>query len=271
MIRMHWWQGGRGRGNFGDQLAPALVQALSGQSVEYAPIEKCDLLGGGSLLEPWLWPQDSWYSFAGTIWGAGRLNGKCPLPFPRAQLASVRGELTLMSLGGRDLDRTVTGAPGLLCGHLYYPHCTPRFKLGIWPHWSQFRDPTVRAVVDNSPETTLIDPCGGLRETMAAAANCEFIAASALHGLIVADAFGIPSCWFRLENGLEDDTGMPQFKFLDYFSAFQTPPPMRRKLTRADSLDSLLPLMTDSRHQDAARLQNDLLASFPYRRVFAAV
>lgn len=271
MIKMHWWQGGRGKGNFGDRLGPALVYALSGETVEYAPIERCDLLAGGSLLEPWCWPQDSWYSFAGQIWGAGRLHGKCSLTFPRAKLVGVRGELTLSTLTGCESYLTVTGAPGLLCGHIYYPTAKPRYKVGIWPHWSQFRDPIVRAVVESSSEITLIDPCGGLRETLAAAANCEFIAASALHGLIVADAFQIPSCWFRLENGIEDETGLPQFKFLDYFSAFQTPPPRSKKLTRTDSLETLLPLMSTVRHLDAARLQDDLLASFPYRRTLALI
>lgn len=268
---MHWWQGGRGTGNFGDQLAPALVRAISGETVEYTAIEKCDLLAGGSLLEPWLWPQDSWHSFPGHIWGAGRLSGKSPLCFPRANLAGVRGELTLATLGDCQSYLTVTGAPGLLCGHVYNPTGRPRFKLGIWPHWSQFRNSTIRAVVDSSPEMTLIDPCGGLRETLAAAASCEFIAASALHGLIVADAFGIPNCWFRLENGMENETGMALFKYLDYFSAFQTPPPVSNRLTRADSLETLLPLMSDARHQDATRLQNDLLASFPFRRVLALI
>lgn len=271
MIRTHWWQGGRGKGNFGDQLAPALVRALSGETVEYAPIDKCDLLAGGSLLEPWFWPQDSWYSFPGHIWGAGRMSGKCALTFPRANLAGVRGELTLSSLTGCKTYHTVAGAPGLLCGHVYYPTGAPRYKIGIWPHWSQFRDPTIRAVVESSGELTLIDPCGGLRETLSAAANCEFIAASALHGLIVADAYGIPSCWFRLENGSEDESGMPLFKYLDYFSAFQTPPPRSKKLTREDSLETLLPLMSAVRHQDATRLQDELLASFPYRRAFAMI
>jgi pyruvyltransferase len=271
MIRMHWWQGGRGAGNFGDQLAPALVRALSGEHVEYAAIEKCDLLAGGSLLEPWLWPQDSWLTFAGHIWGAGRLHGKAPLAFPRANLTGVRGELTLSSLGNRNAYLTVTGAPALLCGHVYNPLCQPRFKLGIWPHWTQFRNPTLRSVVASSPEITLIDPCGGIRETLSAAANCECIAASALHGLIVADAFGIPSCWFRLETGNEGEAGMPLFKYLDYFSAFQTPPPPSQRILRSDTLDTLLPLMNDSRHQDAARLQDDLLASFPYRRIPALI
>jgi pyruvyltransferase len=172
---------------------------------------------------------------------------------------------------GCKTDQTVAGAPGLLCGHIFYPTGVPRYKLGIWPHWSQFRDPTIRAVVESSSEMTLIDPCGGLRETLAAAANCEFIAASSLHGLIVADAFGIPNCWFRLNNGGEDDMGMSLFKYLDYFSAFLTPPPHPRKLTPQDSLETLLPSMSSARHQDATRLQNDLLASFPYRRVMAPI
>jgi pyruvyltransferase len=271
MIRMYWWQGGGGSGNFGDKLAPALVRALSGREVEYSAIEKSDLLAIGSLLEPWFWPADSWLNYRGAIWGPGRMFGKGPLTFPRANIVGVRGELTLGRLGDVGLRDIVTGDPGLLCGHLHRPGGRTRHKLGIWPHWSEYRNPRLRALLDSSPDILLIDPCGGVRETLDRAASCEYIAASSLHGLIVADALAIPNCWMRLNTGREDAVGMPMFKYLDYYSAFQSPPPVCKVLEAFDTLDNLLPLMSSERHQDAARIQDDLLSAFPYHRVAALI
>ncbi len=271
MIRMYWWQGGGGSGNFGDKLAPALVKALSGQSVEYSPIEKSDLLARGSVLEPWFWPADSWLRYRGTLWGPGRMFGKGPISFPRANIVGVRGELTLSRLGEVGVLNAVTGDPGLLCGHLHRPGGRMRHKLGIWPHWSEFKNPKLHALLNSSPDIVLIDPCGGIQDTLDRADSCEYIAASSLHGLIVADALAIPNCWLRFNTGKEDTVGMPQFKYLDYFSAFQTPPPNCKVLERSDTLDTLLPLMSSERHADAARLQDDLLSVFPYRRMAAFV
>ncbi|WP_425616813.1 polysaccharide pyruvyl transferase family protein [Anatilimnocola sp. NA78] len=266
MIKMYWWQGGGGKGNFGDKLAPALVQALTGQEVAYSTIERADILAIGSVLEPWFWPQESWLNFQGHIWGAGRMFGKVTMPFPRANILSVRGELTLNTLGGFGTRETFVGDPGLLCGHLRRSVGRPKFKIGIWPHWSEVRNAQIQALADSSSDILLIDPCGGIRETIDRAASCEAIAASSLHGLVTADALGIPNCWLRLETGKEDQVGMPMFKYLDYFSAFQCAPPVPQQLQLSTSLDSLLASMQSDRHTDVTRLQDDLLSVFPYSR-----
>jgi pyruvyltransferase len=271
MIRMYWWQGGGGAGNFGDKLAPVLVRALSGREIEYSKIERSDLLAIGSLLEPWFWPADSWLRYRGHIWGPGRMFGKGPLSFPNANIVGVRGELTLSRLGDEGLRETVTGDPGLLCGHLHRPGGRTRFTLGVWPHWSEVKNPKLRALVNSSPDILYIDPCAGVRETLDRAASCEYIAASSLHGLITADALAIPNCWLRFNTGREDAVGMPLFKYLDYYSAFQSPPPICKPLEWTDTLDTLLPHMSSDRHHDAARIQDDLLSVFPYRRVLSLI
>jgi len=263
MIRMYWWQGGRGTGNFGDKLGPALVRALSGQIVVSAAIDQCDLISIGSLLEPWLWPDQSWLRFRGAIWGTGRLVGGATMPFPQARILATRGELTLASLDEPARSTAATGDPALLCGHLHHPVSKPRYKLGIWPHWSESRNRELKEIANASSEIVVIDPCGEVRDTLDLAASCEFIASSALHGLVVADALAIPSCWIRTSTA--NQTTLPQYKFLDYFSAYQTAPPAPRKLQADDNLDTLLPAMSDERHEDAARLQDDLLSAFPYR------
>jgi pyruvyltransferase len=270
MIRMYWWQGGRGTGNFGDKLGPALVHALTGQRIEHTSIENSDLIAIGSSLEPWHWPHGSWLDYGGMIWGAGRLNGKGKISFPRAQVLAARGELTLATLSEPARSSAVVGDPGLLCGHLHHPLGMPRYKLGIWPHWSETRNPVLRKLVQSSPEIVMIDPCGGIRDTLDLAASCECIASSALHGLVVADALAIPNCWVRTPSS-DTDSALAYFKFLDYFSAFQSPPPRPLAIGAVDDLDTLLPRMSSDRHEDAARLQDDLLSAFPYRCRLAVI
>ncbi|WP_254509997.1 polysaccharide pyruvyl transferase family protein [Anatilimnocola floriformis] len=268
MIRMYWWQGGRGTGNFGDKLGPALVKAITGRIVTWAPIEKSDLLSIGSNLEPWLWPDRAWLDYRGVIWGAGRLTGVSPLQFPRANIVAARGELTLASLDVPARSTAATGDPALLCGHFYRPVSKPRYKLGIWPHWSEARNRELLEIAKSSSEIVMIDPCGEIQDTIDLVASCENIASSALHGLVVADALGIPSCWIRTPNCNREK--LPQYKFLDYFSAFQSAPPRPRIIDAGDNLASLLPRMNDERLEDAARIQDDLLSAFPFRCHVAA-
>lgn len=55
------------------------------------------------------------------------------------------------------------------------------------------------------------EPCEVLRQIAA----CEFIVSSSLHGLVIADAYGVPNVRVRLSLGLIDE-----LKFDDYYSAF---------------------------------------------------
>ncbi|NEN94442.1 MAG: polysaccharide pyruvyl transferase family protein [Moorea sp. SIO3I7] len=71
-----------------------------------------------------------------------------------------------------------------------------------------------------SKNVLLIDVTRNPKEVIADITRCEAIASSSLHGLIIADAFGIPSIWMQLSNKVSGKG----FKFKDYYSVFGETP-----------------------------------------------
>jgi pyruvyltransferase len=63
-------------------------------------------------------------------------------------------------------------------------------------------------------------------DVIAQITSCAVIAASSLHGLIVAEAFGIPA--MRLPHALTggDDAAFVDYKFTDYLTALDRPLPV---------------------------------------------
>ncbi|ADB15976.1 ExoV-like protein [Pirellula staleyi DSM 6068] len=264
MINTYWWQGGGGSRNFGDKLGPALIEQLSGKRVCHSTIEDSDILAIGSVLEPWFWPKDSWRKYSGAIWGVGRMFGQVPFDLPAANSIAVRGLLSKSRLANSVNREVVTGDPGLLCPLLHHGLTGPARKLGVWPHWSELSHPAFKTLAASSPDITFIDPCGDIRETLDRASKCEFIASSSLHGLITADALGIPRCWLRLNTGNEDRAGMPEFKYRDYFSVYSSPPPDPLLLSSTTRLAEIVQNASSVDRNEVCLIQTTLAKCFPF-------
>lgn len=199
-IRIFWWTA---LSNFGDVLTPHL---LSGHGVApiLAPPESAELFGVGSIYS--FVPRD----FSGKVWGTGLLSPKDAKPLANAEWLGVRGKLTRDFL---KLSASLPlGDPGLLADELARPAET-RNNVGVVPHWSEKRSAWVRGYVAQGAR--LIDPQWRLTKVLTAISQCEIIVASSLHGVIVADSFGIPSAWAP-PNASEGGV----FKFDDYESIF---------------------------------------------------
>jgi hypothetical protein len=70
-------------------------------------------------------------------------------------------------------------------------------------------DPALRALVATDPAYDLIDPRDDAGEVCRRIASCAHVFASSLHGLIVADAYGVGSTWLDL-------VGQSRLKYVDY-------------------------------------------------------
>jgi len=199
VIGFYWWEGKR---NFGDLLTPLVLRHL-GIIAARSPIESAAAVGVGSLLQQ-LPPE-----FSGAIWGTGQILDE-PLSLPRAHPIALRGELTRERLGTAEV--TTLGDPGLLLRRIVRPR-PKRYAVGIVPHYSH----------EEAAELTAV-PAAGVgrvrvisttRSPLAVAmdiAQCHTIVTSSLHGLIVADAFGIPALWVRTTQPLYGH----DFKFRDH-------------------------------------------------------
>jgi pyruvyltransferase len=139
-----------------------------------------DLISVGSLLH--LLPQD----WSGIVAGSGTLFENTPRRFNNAQVLGVRGPLT--ARGMRNAGTLAIGDPGLLANELVVAH--KEHDLGLVPHWSD-------TDLEHRPEfkkykPLIIRPDGDPKWVLRQIGSCRKIVSSSLHGIIVADAFGIP-------------------------------------------------------------------------------
>lgn len=146
------------------------------------------------------------------IWGSGILE---PDPIVGAfsqsdhvRVVSSRGPLSALQSGHSKLPM---GDPGLLADRVY-GKVEKAHRIGIIPHHSQWRNSHFIESLQADKRLTLIDvrnENGG--EVVRQIAACEYVISSSLHGLIVADAYGIPNFWCE-----GPGIGKTSFKFLDY-------------------------------------------------------
>lgn len=188
-----YWALGSGRGNFGDLLTPLIFRRW-GVELEWSEREDAELFAIGSLAE--LIPS----TFTGTIVGTGCMF-EAPVDFPRANALALRGFLTARLAG---LHPPLLADLGLLAPDLLARSYRRRTAIG-----------TIRAGGDERPPIGApLDPTDGdTLGLVARASQCQRIVSSSLHGVVLADALGIPNMW-------DPHPVAPPFKFRDYASAY---------------------------------------------------
>lgn len=218
-LALFWARGKGSQGglqNAGDWYSPLICGHLSQRTIVYAPPYSCDLVAVGSLLHR-LAKSHRLHRLGLHrrlhIWGTGSLRAEDRLAGSHHAHA-VRGELTRHRVRADGQD-TVLGDPGLLADRLITP-ASKTSALGVIPHMVDRHAPAVLEFVDRTPGATLIDICWPVPRVLASITACERILSSSLHGLIFADAFGIPNQWFRGSDRILGD----RHKFDDYYSAF---------------------------------------------------
>jgi pyruvyltransferase len=212
VIKAYWW---REVPNFGDALAPLLLERFADLHVEWDTVSHAQVASIGSVLEhiPPLWD--------GYILGSGMLHENSRLQVHQmksgitAQILALRGPLTARVIPG---DYPL-GDPGILADELV--GAQPKlWDLGILPHFTDDElAPRFQGIMPAGTSIKIINPGDHPLEVVRQIGSSRRIVTSSLHGMIVADAFGIPR---RVEvaKSLTKDGG--DFKFRDYSASIQT-------------------------------------------------
>ncbi len=193
--------------NFGDYISLKLVERIVGHSVRVyqknTPEKK--LLAIGSIL-----------SFANdhdVVWGSG-INGKLLNPkdyvFKNLDVRAVRGPLTKYYLENEFGIKvpSIYGDPALLFP-LLFPEFkrkqNPTFDFIIIPHYSEIR------FFPKSQYPNVVYPTEPWDQVISKILDSKFVISSSLHGIIIAEAYGIPARLLRITENERI------FKYLDYY------------------------------------------------------
>lgn len=231
------WPKYRYRSNFGDTLVSLVVERLVGQKIRRVgrlyPFPK--LLPGGSVL--------AHAHSCDTAWSIGSRQQQ-PIQ-TRPDICAVRGPMT----------REVLQRSNVPCPEIYgdfallLPMLCPELKhrpvkgrIGFMPHLRH---------CENVPEDGRYSmmPNWPVEKILHEILSCEQVVSASLHGLIVAEAFGIPAVWLP-------ETSEPEFKYLDYYAS--TDRPARRARNFAQALELMEAPPAPLVNVEALR------ASFPY-------
>lgn len=194
--------------NWGDALSPMLVAMLSGRPVKQMLWQHQHRhLAIGSILGTANSRAEVWGS--GFMWEDERLDEA-----PQA-VHAVRGPLSRDKLLKQGMDcPEIYGDPALLLPLFFNPPVERRHAVGIVPHYIDKDHPWLERY-RHDPQVRVIDVEGETYGFVEEIKSCELIVSTSLHGLICADAYGVPSLWLDLSNRLLGGS----FKFLDYFGS----------------------------------------------------
>ena len=187
-LRLFAWRPAR-ETNFGDELSRVIVEWVSGRRVRLVPGDVGNkLIAIGTLLEDWARDGD-------VVWGAG---SRCIRPENivgrRLDVRMVRGPLTRDYLLEHGIDcPAVYGDPAILMP-LVHP-------VRLKPAPERLHETGVVMSILDPPERPAagfaIDVRRPWREVIGALTECRRVISSSLHGIIIAETYGVPAVWLR--------------------------------------------------------------------------
>ncbi len=197
----------QGFANFGDALSEVLVDRMLGYKVHVVenPFDATQkLLGMGSIL--------SYANDNDIIWGTG-INGKSPpsaYRFTQLDVRAVRGPLTRKFLLERGIPcPEIYGDPTLL-----FPICFPEFKKKEHPSKEYIVIPHYSDEYLFLDEPNMVSAKENWEHVINSILDSKFVISSALSGVIVAEAFGIPARLLIVANANNTENLV---KYEDYY------------------------------------------------------
>jgi len=202
--------------NFGDYLSLKIVERIVGGEVKvinHSELSTCEkkLVALGSIL---VMARES-----DVVWGTGMNAKRMELKhykFTNLDVRAVRGPMTREFIINNFAIECpeIYGDPGLLVPYLFpefKKKPNPKYPYIIIPHYSE---------VDLFPKSeypNAVYPTERWSEVIRKILDSEFVISSSLHGIIIAEAYGIPARYLRVTDH------EPLFKYQDYYLGTQRP------------------------------------------------
>lgn len=210
-LTAYWARGGVS--NFGDNLSPVLMEMLSGKRVVhcndiYNLTNKPTYFAVGSIL-------DKVKRDNSVIWGSGFIRETDRLKVKPSNICAVRGPYTrsIILKSGVPCPE-IYGDPGLLCPLFFAPTSEKRYEIGLVPHFVDIQSAEVMKF-GKDPLIKTINITDDIESLIQQINECKVIVSSSLHGIIIADAYKIPSKWIVFSDNVTGNG----FKFKDYFAS----------------------------------------------------
>lgn len=199
--------------NWGDDVSIILTKLLSGRPVipyRHSYSSSTNIASIGSIIQTYTGEKS-------IIWGSGIISKEIIVDKKPKKVLAVRGPLTREVLLSQGINcPEIYGDPALLFPALYNPPISPKYKYGIIGHHSEVSSATFKKYVHRFGNDALfidITKYGKWTDFIDKIKLCKAIISSSLHGIIMADAYGVPNLWAQFEFIVQDGG----FKFHDYF------------------------------------------------------
>lgn len=203
---MFWWSLGS-KTNFGDHLSKIIVEKIVGRPVQLCPLKSPNktLFAAGSILH---------YARNGdTVWGSGfRENPMGENRFQKIDVRAVRGPRTRAYLLEKGIPcPEVYGDPAILMGTLF-PEFRKEKKI-----YDYIIIPNIAEIKAFEGYKNVVIPTLPWEEIVQKINQSRFVIASSLHGIIVAESYGVPARLLKM-TWLE-----PLLKYQDYYESTGRP------------------------------------------------
>ena len=193
--------------NFGDWIGPYLYEKINGKPPIYKQPKNNDIqsvtLSVGSIIN--LTKRNA------IIWGSGIMDKQTFFIKPHKTLA-VRGPLTrkrFLEMGYECPE--IYGDPALLMPRYFNPKIDKTHQIGIIPHNVDLE--RISNLYKDTEGVKVISVLDSVENVVSHILTCKHIVSSSLHGVILGNAYNIPTAWVHFSLKLPGD----DVKFFDYF------------------------------------------------------
>lgn len=232
--------------NWGDDINFYIIPILTGKKVfNYSSMYRWILASDennytciGSLI-------DMFSDTKTIVWGSGILRGNEPLKDIPEKVLAVRGPKSRKYLIDKGIScPEIYGDPALLLPLIYKPSIQKKYKLGVIPNLADVRNPLVDRLIKigkGSVKFINMTDYDDWKSVIEDICCCEAIVSSSLHGLIIADTYGIPNARVKFSDNV---TG-GDFKYDDYFESVSRAKKTPLLVTFETEICELLALCSD--------------------------